>query len=66
MDYLLLIKVNPYLVTTKPTHKQPGAVCRTTESFFVDKNILITRLPVNKNNSLLYTDDILCLDLLDK
>jgi len=48
MDYLLLIKVNPYLVTTKPTHKQPGAVCHTTESFFVDKNILITRLPINK------------------
>ena len=48
MDYLLLIKVNPYLVTIKATHKQPGAVCHTTESFFVDKNILITRLPINK------------------
>ena len=47
MDYLVSIKVNPYLVTTKPRNKQPGAVCHTT-LFFVDKNILITRLPVNK------------------
>ena len=49
LHYLLPIKVNPHLVTIKPTNKQPGhgAVCHTTNSFIVANNILITRLPVN-------------------
>ena len=50
MHYLVSIKVNPHLKTTKPTKQKPvhRAVCHTTY-FFADKNILISRLPVNKD-----------------
>ena len=35
------------MVTTKPTNKQPRAVCHTIE-FIVAKNILITRLTIKR------------------
>ena len=64
INTLFIIHKLPYLAKTKPTNMQPGAVCHTTECFLADNNILITRLSMKKC-SLLYTDDILCIDLFD-